>query len=55
MKEERKKKERRKNVYMYKKEEKEKNKAPRLSGCIRSFKRIQNQDPYSSFQPCSIR
>jgi hypothetical protein len=29
------------------------NKAPRLSRCIGSLKRIQDQDPYSSFQPCA--
>jgi hypothetical protein len=52
-KEERKEKGKRKNVY--KNREKEKNKAPHLSRCIRSFKRIQDQDPYSSFQPCAIR
>jgi hypothetical protein len=46
-----------KDVCIYIKERKKKiiNKAPRVSRCIRSFKRIQDQDPYSSFQPCAIR
>jgi hypothetical protein len=52
LKERRKKKERRKNVYI--KREKN-NKAPRLSRCIRSLKMIQDQDPHSSFQPGAIR
>jgi hypothetical protein len=42
-------------IYIRKERERKNNKAPRLSRCIRSFKRIQDQYPYSSFQPCAIR
>jgi hypothetical protein len=41
-----------------KKKEKEKkesnNNLPRFSGCLRIFQGLQDQDPYSFFQPCAI-
>jgi hypothetical protein len=46
--------ENKKSVYI-KKDKKKKNKVLQLSRCIRSLKKIQDQDPYSSFQPCAIR
>jgi hypothetical protein len=49
-----------------KKEEKEKkgrkrkkresnNNLPQFSSCLRIFQGLQDQDPYSFFQPCAIR
>jgi hypothetical protein len=41
-----------------KKEEEEKesnNNLPWFSSCLRIFQGLQDQDPYSFFQPCAIR
>jgi hypothetical protein len=31
------------------------NNLPQFSSCIRIFQGLQDQDPYSFFQPCAIR